>query len=80
MTILGNIFHDFSNPRWAFTGLYLLWESHMSIHTFPEEEYIAIDLYVCNMNRDTTQEAREIINTAIKYFSIEDPQIQEIQR
>jgi S-adenosylmethionine decarboxylase len=80
MTILGNIFHDFGNPKWAFTGLYLLWESHMSIHTFPEEEYIAIDLYICNMSHDASKEAREIIDIAIEYFSIQDPHIRELQR
>jgi len=29
------------------TILYLLSESHLSIHTFPERNYIAIDLYTC---------------------------------
>ena len=27
--------------------IYLLSESHMSIHTFPEKNYIAFDLYTC---------------------------------
>ncbi len=80
MTVLGRVFHDFCDPKWAFTGIYLLGESHMSIHTFPEEHYIAIDLYVCNMNRDSTEEAREIIDACIEYFSIQDPQISELQR
>lgn len=29
------------------TIIYLLSESHMSIHTFPEKDYIAFDLYTC---------------------------------
>jgi len=29
------------------TILYLLSESHISIHTFPEKKYIAFDLYTC---------------------------------
>ena len=30
------------------TILYLLSESHLSIHTYPEKNYCAIDLYCCN--------------------------------
>ena len=30
------------------TCLYLLSESHLSVHTYPELRYCAIDLYCCN--------------------------------
>jgi S-adenosylmethionine decarboxylase len=37
------------------TILYLLSESHISIHTFPEKNYIALDIYTCrNYSDDTT--------------------------
>ena len=31
----------------GFTFLFLLGESHLSLHTFPEKNYIAFDLYTC---------------------------------
>jgi len=31
----------------GFTGILLLAESHISIHVFPEYNYIAIDLFTC---------------------------------
>ena len=31
----------------AFTALYLLGESHLSIHTWPERNFIAIDIFTC---------------------------------
>jgi S-adenosylmethionine decarboxylase len=31
----------------GFTGVYVLSESHLSIHTFVEERKIALDLYTC---------------------------------
>lgn len=34
------------------TILYLLSESHISVHTFPEKKYIAIDLYTCRDYKD----------------------------
>jgi S-adenosylmethionine decarboxylase proenzyme len=36
------------------TILYLLSESHLSVHTFPERKYIAIDLYTCRDYADNT--------------------------
>lgn len=45
MTVLSEQLHDFSST--AFTGLYLLAESHFSIHTFPECGYISLDCYTC---------------------------------
>jgi S-adenosylmethionine/arginine decarboxylase-like enzyme len=34
--------------------LYMLSESHISIHTFPEKAYIAFDLYTCRTYDDET--------------------------
>ena len=45
MTILGEESYKF-NPQ-GFTGLILLSESHISIHTYPERGYAAIDVYTC---------------------------------
>ena len=44
-SILQTSHHQFE-PE-GFSILYLLSESHMSIHTFPEKNYIAFDLYTC---------------------------------
>lgn len=44
-------FFDFNHENkkidGAFTALYLLSESHLSIHTWPEKNYIAIDIFTC---------------------------------
>lgn len=45
VTIIGEMFHRFS-PH-GVTGVLLLAESHMSIHTWPENGYAAIDIYTC---------------------------------
>ena len=44
-TILQKTEHVFQ-PQGC-TILYMLSESHISIHTFPEKSYIAFDLYTC---------------------------------
>jgi len=45
MTVLGSKIHDFGGG--AFTGVWLLAESHFSIHTFPERNFISLDCYTC---------------------------------
>lgn len=38
--------HDFGD-RSGFTGVALLAESHISIHTWPEHGYAALDIFMC---------------------------------
>jgi len=49
-TILQKTEHVFE-PQGC-TILYMLSESHISIHTFPENNYIAFDLYTCRSYED----------------------------
>lgn len=43
--IIATTGHDFSGG--GFTTIVLLGESHASIHTYPEERYMAFDLFSC---------------------------------
>ena len=45
-TVLGGHFHPFG-PGQGITGVLLLAESHISIHTWPEHGYAAVDLFLC---------------------------------
>ena len=49
-TIVDEVFHRFS-PQ-GVSGVVVIAESHLSIHTWPERGYAAIDLYTCG---DPTQ-------------------------
>ena len=44
-TLLGEVNHQF-NPH-GVTALALLAESHISIHTWPEDGYAAVDVFTC---------------------------------
>jgi S-adenosylmethionine decarboxylase len=48
--ILGEMEHTFY-PQ-GFTVMFLLSESHISIHTFPEKNYLAFDIYTCREYKD----------------------------
>jgi S-adenosylmethionine decarboxylase proenzyme len=45
MTIVASVFHPFV-PQ-GVTGVVVLEESHLSIHTWPEIGYAAVDFYTC---------------------------------
>jgi S-adenosylmethionine decarboxylase len=64
-SILDTVEHEFS-PH-GLTILYLLSESHISIHTFPERNYFALDVYTCREyeNNDTYL---EIYDYLVKTF------------
>lgn len=44
-TVLGHTFHKFS-PQ-GVTGIVAIAESHLSIHTWPEHGYAAVDIFTC---------------------------------
>jgi len=50
--IIGEIEHHF-HPE-GYTFLFLLSESHLSVHTFPEKKYLSFDLYTCREYKDNT--------------------------
>jgi S-adenosylmethionine decarboxylase proenzyme len=52
-TVLNRAEHEFE-PH-GYTVLYMLSESHMSIHTFPERNYASFDLYSCRYYEDTKE-------------------------
>ncbi|MEK7657676.1 MAG: adenosylmethionine decarboxylase [Patescibacteria group bacterium] len=41
-------------PNWGISGFIMLYESHISLHTWPEEGYVAMDLYSCKDFDDKT--------------------------
>jgi S-adenosylmethionine decarboxylase proenzyme len=47
----------------SFSVIYLLSESHISVHTFPEKKYCSIDLYCCRV-----YENDDVYNKIYNYF------------
>jgi S-adenosylmethionine decarboxylase len=45
------VWHRFPGPG-GVTGFLLLSESHVAVHTFPEREFAAFDLYCCRERPD----------------------------
>jgi S-adenosylmethionine decarboxylase proenzyme len=66
--------HNFDNQG-AFTALYLLSESHLSIHTWPEHNFIALDVFTCGKS-----DPKFIVDRIINYFSPKKYIINPLQR
>jgi S-adenosylmethionine decarboxylase proenzyme len=49
-TIVKSVFHQFS--PFGTSGVVVIEESHFAIHTWPEHNYAAIDLFTCNVGMD----------------------------
>ena len=73
-TIVEHKFHEF-NP-FGISGMVLIAESHLSIHTWPEYDYAAVDIFTCG-DIIKPQEAAEFL---VERFGSLEPQIMEIKR
>jgi len=60
-TILSSHFHTFGSEQ-GVTGVVLLAESHISIHTWPEFGFAAVDIFMCGDSRP--QRALEVMQLA----------------
>ena len=49
-TVIKSVFHQFA-PQ-GVTGVVVIAESHLSIHTWPEHGYAAVDFFTCNAAMD----------------------------
>ena len=45
--VIEEVRHSFDSG--AVTLVYILTESHFTVHTYPEHQYISMDLYICNL-------------------------------
>jgi S-adenosylmethionine decarboxylase len=60
--VLGTQYHKFE-PQ-GFTAVFMLSESHLSIHTWPEKGIAACDIFTCGSVR-----TEQIANDIVKWFS-----------
>lgn len=61
--VLHGHFHSFG-PGMGVTGVLLLAESHISLHTWPEHGFAAIDIFMCGAAQP--QLALDIISTTLQ--------------
>ncbi len=73
-TVLGESFHQFS-PH-GVSGVVIIAESHLFIHTWPELGYAAVDIFTCGDSVQPEKAAQKLI----RELGAKSPSILEIQR
>ena len=69
-TLLGLHVHGFGEGQ-GVTGVALLAESHISIHTWPERDYAAVDMFLCGDTHDLDA-GLDALATALNAHRIEE--------
>jgi S-adenosylmethionine decarboxylase len=65
---VGELFHAFPPPG-GVTGMVLLAESHVAVHTWPELGAVTLDAYVCNYGGDNSARAEALMVRLIDAFA-----------
>jgi len=73
-TVLDVAFHEF-NP-FGVSGIVVIAESHLSIHTWPEYRYAAVDIFTCG---DVIKPQEAVEHIALR-FGCATPSIVEMKR
>ncbi len=73
-TIVGHTFHKFS-PQ-GVTGVVAIAESHICIHTWPEYNYAAVDIFTCGDTVDPQFIAKYISES----LGSRNPQVRQLNR
>lgn len=73
-TVICESFHKFSPI--GVTGVVAIAESHLTIHTWPEYAYAAVDIFTCGENLSP----KEAIRLLVDRFQAKEPSVLELQR
>ncbi|MDO5626394.1 MAG: adenosylmethionine decarboxylase [Pseudomonadota bacterium] len=79
LTTVGALFHSFGDGA-GVTGVVVLAESHLSIHTWPEDGYVTLDVYVCSYSTDNSASAQKLFDTVANAFAPAEPHLHRVER
>lgn len=73
-TVISDRWHHFGDG-YGYTGVVILSESHISVHTWPEKGYAALDVFMCG-----TCNPEDTLQTILSFYKAEKHSIQVLQR
>ncbi len=80
---MGQLFHAFPATALGPSGVtatVLLAESHLCVHTWPEQSAVTLDVYVCNFGADHSAKAQALMDALISLFAPAQIQRHELNR
>ncbi|MBS4099574.1 MAG: adenosylmethionine decarboxylase [Sulfuricella sp.] len=79
LVAVGECFHQFGEGG-GVTGVVVLAESHLSVHTWPEKRFVTLDVFVCNLNCDNRAKARQLFAALVALFQPANQHAYEVER
>ena len=79
LTSVGSLFHSFGEGG-GVTGMVVLAESHLSLHTWPEDDYVTLDVYVCSYSQDNSGKAEALFRQLKDAFNPAEPHLHRVVR
>jgi S-adenosylmethionine decarboxylase len=76
---VGELFHTFPGPG-GVTGVVLLAESHLAVHTWPELQAVTLYVYVCNLQVDNSGRARALAQALQTAFAPASAELHCLER
>ena len=80
LTPVGELFHRFGDGGQGITGVVLLAESHLAVHTWPELGAVTLDVYVCNFGADNSARASSLLAALEAAFAPSSVERHRLQR
>ena len=87
LTAVGELFHRYApepgaaaNAPVGISGVVRLPESHLAVHTWPELGAATLDVYVCNLGRDNSARAHDLLERLIAIFAPAQVERQALDR
>jgi S-adenosylmethionine decarboxylase len=82
---VNTLFHTFAPVRepaqpTGITGVVLLAESHLAVHTWPELQAVTLDVYVCNFSANHAGAAQALMDALVARFQPRHVELNRLQR
>lgn len=77
---LFHTFPDTAHGPGGVTATVLLAESHLCVHTWPEQRAVTLDVYVCNFDSDQSLKAKGLMAELIEIFQPGRVDFHQLQR
>jgi len=79
---VAELFHRFApeDEQSGITGVVLLAESHLAVHTWPELGGVTLDVYVCNYGGDNSTKAEALLDALLQAFAPREAGVQRLSR
>ncbi len=68
MRIVDSLFHRFAGQGQGVTGVFIVAESHLIVHTWPEHRFLTLDIFFCNATGSNERKAQHAVRWLVAHY------------